>query len=575
MAKLNTSRIVSSLDGSASMKLSSLALLLHLFASSVMAQASKTTPTPKQDPCRISGAVVKLAGSEPLRKARLNLLSMDDRTHAVAVVTDGDGHFEFKGVDPGKYKLTASRVGYVTSEYGQRKPNDPGAVLTLRPGQVVKDLLFRLVPAGIISGRIMDEDGEALPGVEVSALREVYSEGKRSLSTLTMVETNDLGQYRLYGLPPGRYFVSAVYPQWSRFGGTENAGDSEPSTQGYAKMYYPGTPEAAQASALAVKQGEEIPSVEMLLRQVLVHRIRGHVYNQITHKPGVGVTLMLSAKATTQEWEAGNQQAHVEKQDGSFEISEVIPGSYALTAFWFDEAKVYSTTTVVEVGDADVDGLAVTIAPGVSVNGQIIWEGKPSVERDELSVTPRLVDSVLFSRGTVRVSQENSFTLKDVGDGTYRVDVSGESKDCYIKDVRYGPSAALDEGFTVARGAPANLEITISSRGARLQGTVSDADGLPAAGVWVVLVPGAPHRSNHRRYKSQTTDQYGHFDLHGIAPGDYALFSWNEVEEGAWEDAAFLKPFEEKAEKVTLQEGDAKSASLTPIKTTSTEQQKP
>ena len=87
-------------------------------------------------------------------------------------------------------------------------------------------------------------------------------------------------------------------------------------------------------------------------------------------------------------------------------------------------------------------------------------------------------------------------------------------------------------------------------------------------------MPGAPHRSNHRLYKSQTTDQYGHFDLHGIAPGDYALFSWNEVEEGAWEDAAFLKPFEEKAEKVTLQEGDAKSTSLTPIKTTSTEQQK-
>jgi hypothetical protein len=165
--------------------------------------------------------------------------------------------------------------------------------------------------------------------------------------------------------------------------------------------------------------------------------------------------------------------------------------------------------------------------------------------------------------------------LRDIGDGNYHVEVDGQSKDCYIKDIRYGPSDGLDDGFTVSKGAPANLEITISSRGARLQGTASDADGLPAAGVWVVLVPSAPHRSHHRLYKSLTTDQYGHFDLRGIAPGDYKLFSWNQVEDGAWEDADFLKPFEEKGEKVTVQEGDAKSVNLTTIKAVGTEEQKP
>jgi hypothetical protein len=76
-------------------------------------------------------------------------------------------------------------------------------------------------------------------------------------------------------------------------------------------------------------------------------------------------------------------------------------------------------------------------------------------------------------------------------------------------------------------------------------------------------------------YKSQSTDQYGHFDLRGIAPGDYKLFTWDEVEEGAWEDADFLKPFEEKGEKVRAQEGDSKSVNLTEIKTASPEPQKP
>jgi len=109
-------------------------------------------------------------------------------------------------------------------------------------------------------------------------------------------------------------------------------------------MYYPGTPDAAQASKIVVKQGEEIPSIEMLMRQVPVHRIRGRVYNQITHKPGVGTTVILSAKITGHEWQYGNQDIDVQKQDGSFEIPEAVPGSYVLIGFWFDEGKVYSTT---------------------------------------------------------------------------------------------------------------------------------------------------------------------------------------------------------------------------------------
>ena len=179
--------------------------------------------------------------------------------------------------------------------------------------------------------------------------------------------------------------------------------------------------------------------------------------------------------------------------------------------------------------------------------------------------------------GNTRVNQNGSFTLKDVGDGTYYADLSGQSKDCYVKDVQYAGSSVLEEGFSVARGSAGSLEITISSRGARVQGAVADQDGLPASGVWVALLPDAAHQSQHRLYKAQTTDQYGHFDLRGITPGDYKLFSWDEAEDGAWEDPDFMKPFYEKGqgESVSVQEGDTKSVNLVTIKTASTEQQKP
>jgi hypothetical protein len=532
----------------------------------------------KEDDCSIAGTVVTLAGGEPLRKSKVTLQSLNDRTHSISTITDSGGRFELQRLDPGEYKLRVSRVGFVTNEYGQRKLGDPGATLTLRHGQQINDLVFRLIPAGVIAGRILDEDGEPLPSVEVSALREVYTEGKRTLSTATVVETNDRGEYRLFGLPPGRYFVSAVSLQWNRF--ADNSGEPEDpvdaSSQGYARMYYPGTPDAGKATTIVVASGSETPSVEMLMRQVPVYRIRGHIFNQITHRPGIGTSVFLVPKTAGHEWEFGNQQAMVEKADGSFEITEVLPGSYSLISYWLDEGRVYSSRTAVEVGNADVEGIGVAISAGTNIKGRVIWDGRPALEKDELTVTPTPEDAPLIAPAT-RVNQDNSFTLKEVGDGRYTVDVSGQSKDCYIKDVTYEGSSTLDNAFTVARGSAAVMEITISSHGARVQGTVSGQDGLPAPGVWVVLVPDAAHVSHRPLYKHQTTDQYGHFDLRGIAPGDYRLFSWDEVEEGAWEDPDFLKPFEEKrlGQKVTVQDGDAKAIDTVTINTASSEVQRP
>jgi hypothetical protein len=557
--------------------LCSLHLSIFLLAPSRAAPGSardSQSSTQKKEECRIEGMVVKLAGSEPLTKARVHLQSMEDRTRGISVVTNAGGRFELKGIDPGRYRLTVSRVGFVTQEYGQRKTNDPGAVLSLRPGQELKDLLFRLIPSGVIAGRILDEDGEPLPSVNVTAAREVYADGKRTLAMGATVETNDLGEYRLFGLSPGRYFVSAMYPRWSRLGGSGDSEGSESDQQGYAKMYYPGTADAGKAISLDLKGGEEVPSIEILLRKVLAYRIRGRVYNQITHKPGTGTNILLMPKTNRRDWDSV-QPANVEKPDGSFDIPEVLPGSYVLTAFWFEEGKIYSTRMPVEVGNADVDGVAVTIAPGININGQIIWDGKPALEKDELTVRPKPVDLNSGFQGSTRVAQGNSFTLKDIGEGTYHAEVTGESKDCYIKDVQYGASSVLEDGFTVVRGAPAALEITISSHGATLQGTVTDADGLTAAGVWVVLVPNVKYRTQHRLYKTQTTDQYGRFDLRGIPPGEYKLFSWEEVELGAWEDPEFLKPFEEKGGKVTLQEGDQKMLNVVTIRTKSPAESKP
>jgi protocatechuate 3,4-dioxygenase beta subunit len=558
------------------MKLFFLALFSLLFAAGATAQTASynsSVTRSKTEECAISGMVVKLAGSEPVKTATVQLQSLQDLARTISVVTDVGGRFELKGIDPGRYRLKVSRTGFVAQEYGQKTPNDPGTEIRLAPGQYLRDLLFRLVPWGIIAGRVLDEEGEPLPWAQVSALRETYSNGKRKLAPEALVPTNDLGEYRLFGLKPGRYFVSAKYKPGLHVVGRgevrEDAGDD--SRPEFLPIYYGGSPDPAKASTITLKAGEEIPSVEILLQPIPTFRVRGRVYNVVSgRRSSTGVIVQLERRSSNVVSDSPDYQSTVEKPDGSFEIAGVLPGSYTLSAFWFEDGRRYQARHPVEVGNADVEGTNLLISQGVTVPGRIVWDGKPSMDRDELMVSIAPADSRISFNGPARV-QGSSFFFRDVYDGTYRLGVIGQSKDCYIKSIRYGSADALDSGFTVFRGAQASLEVTISSHGARVQGAVTDKENLPVTGVWVVLVPDDAHRDQSRLYQKTATDQYGHYLLRGIAPGDYKLFCWDDVEDGAWEDPDFLRAFEDRGQKISVNEGDGSTADILVIRTKSSE----
>jgi hypothetical protein len=542
-------------------------------ASGQTASPNPQAPKPKSEDCTISGIVVKLAGSEPLKSATVQLQSAQDLAHTISVVTDVVGRFELKGIDPGRYRLKVSRTGFVTQEYGQKTPNDPGAEIRLSPGQNLRDLLFRLLPWGVIAGRVLDEDGEPLPWAQVSALREVYSNGKRKLSPELLVPTNDLGEFRLFGLKPGRYFISARFkPGLHVVGrGEVEEDDADDARLEFMPIYYPNSPDPARASTIALKAGDEIPAVEILLRPVTLFRVRGRVYNIVAgRRSNTGVSLLLEPRNSSVGWGSPDHQATVENADGSFEIPGVLPGSYTLSAFWFEDGRPYLARQSVEVGNADVESVNLVISSGIQINGRIVWDGKPSMDRNDLLVSVIPADSKVSFNAPARVVG-NAFALKDVFDGNYRLAVSGQSKDCYVKSIRYGSSDALEGAFTVVRGTQSSVEVTLSSHGARVQGAVTDKDNLPVTGVWVVLVPDAAHRDQSRLYQKTATDQYGHYLLRGISPGDYKIFCWDEVEVGAWEDPDFLRTFEDRGQKISVEYADAKTVDVVAIRMKSSE----
>lgn len=520
--------------------------------------------------------VVKLAGSEPLRNARIQLASQDDHAESHSTVTDAGGRFELKGIDPGRYRLVVHRDGFVTQEYGQKKADGPGALLTLRAGQQMNDLLFRLIPSAVIAGRVINDDGDPLPWVQVNAFREVYAGGKKTISSETTVPTNDLGEYRLFGLRPGRYFIRAEYKPDERITGRgEFQPRDEEGPRGYVPMYYPSSTEPARAAPVGVKAGEEIPGVEIVLRRVEVFTVRGRIYSMTSPRSNPTYNVFLSPRDGDGWLSLPQRDAIVDYKNGTFTIHDVLPGPYVLGAFWLDEGKRYQAYQSIDVGNTDVEGVGLNLLPGMSLTGRVAWDGQPTSDTPRLTVYWRGADNVYGYGGHATVTPPWTFVLNDVHDLTYRIGAAGLCNDCYLKSLRYNGTTSPEDTFTPARGSNAPLELTISSKGAHLRGSVTDTDNLPAIGVWVILVPDEAHRGSRRLYKSASTDQYGRFELRGIVPGDYKLFSWEEVESGAWEDPEFLKDFEAKGEKISLQESDQKTADLTAIRTNTPESTKP
>lgn len=332
-------------------------------------------------------------------------------------------------------------------------------------------------------------------------------------------------------------------------------------------MYCPGTPDPSRASTLAVKAGEEIPGLEILMRPVPAFTVRGRIYNLVSRLSTAPYTVTLVPSESSQWFSLPERDTLAEAPDGSFVIRDVLPGSYTLIAFWSDEGRMYHAFQKLEVGNADVDGANLTIAQGTRLSGQVTWEGAKSLDADFLTVFLRGAERSYGFSQPARVSATGSFALNDISDGRYRLAIAGRGKDCYLKEVRYGAADGLADGFNVSRGTNASLEVTIGSRGARMQGSVSDRDNRPVRDVWVVLLPVGEPRAEDGLSQKLATDQYGQFLLRGIPPGEYQLFCWDEVEDGAWEDPDFLKAFENQGRKVSLKAADSQTVDIVVIET--------
>ncbi len=523
---------------------------------------------PAEPPGTIGGRTVNLVTGEPLRKVTLSLRKTEGPGASYSATSDAEGRFAFSKVAPGRYRLQGERVGFTDQSYSMSSRSQRATLLWVQSGQAVKDILFKLTPQAVITGRVVDEDGDPLPGAAVQVLRYSYAGGSRHLMAVAANMTNDIGEYRIANLHPGRYYVSASGRRREfLFTGVNPPAAGEPRREGYTTTFYPGAGDPTGAAPLELSAGAEMRGIDLRLLKRSVFRIRGKVEVAATGLSTGNLMVAVMPRSRSLAGGFSRTVARVNQRDGTFQVEGVMPGSYVLTVNQTVGRQQGVTRQAVEVGEADVEGLVVTLQPPTELSGSVRVEGDPAVPLDLQRTTITLMPmDDLFNPAVGRPEEDGSFTLAGVLPDRYRVGVQGLAEGFYVKSARFADQEVLSTGLDLTSGAAASpLEIVLGQSSGSIEGVVLNEKGEPAGGVAVTLIPEESQRQRSELHRSATADQAGNFSLRGVAPGDYTLYAWEDVEQGAWLDPEFLKKYSGQAKPVTVRDSGREALQLKQI----------
>jgi uncharacterized protein (DUF2141 family) len=523
----------------------------------------------------IEGIVTKDPSGEAVKKALIELIAENQAEGGdYTAVTGLDGVFHIEGIVPGRYRLFAERTGFL--EMDKRRARTDGRVLTLAAGQELKDISIRLQAAAVVRGRVTDEDGEPLSNSQVAVLRQTFVSGHSRWEQAGAERTNDLGEYRIAGLPSGNYYVSVSPPpdfksliEAAGAAAAESHRATSPDKQpamSYQTTYYPGTPDRSQASPIQLHAGDDFP-VNFSLTPSPSLSIRGSVTNL---PPRSSAVIMLQSR----DFSVVLNGAEIRK-DGSFVIRDVAPGAYTILATVEGTSIPMMARQVLQVVSNSVENLRLAPQPGGWIHGRLRLENKSNLGRfdpSQIFLTLRAADGddeVLgaftmedgFSN-LAHVAGDGSFEWKSVPPGSYYVQLAGDggaNADLFLKSA--GGRDADDFGISVSGGTVA-LDLVASANGGVVEGVAVDRKGTPVANAMIVAVPETRLRARVDRYHKTVSDQSGHFSLHGIPPGSYTLFAWESVDGEAYCNSEFLKSYEGQGTAMKVGEGDRKTVSL-------------
>ena len=487
--------------------------------------------------------------------------------------SDREGSFEFRELAPGRYTVSVQRTGY--SGPFMNSP-DPSVSVAVSNGET-SDAVVTMTPTGVIRGRVRDASGAFLSNIAVDAIEVAFRNSLPYLMPVVSKATDDRGEYRLYGLPPGDYYVAATPRPLSAIA-ARAGGDRS------AKTFFPGAVDVNRATRITIHGGEEITSIDIGLQTPQAYKVSGTVSTTIapagprpdaqgafaviqqTQNARINMLLVSRDPAQPQDERNGSSGIVVPATSaGPFEIANVLPGSYDLLAlFGENTGNPAIARTVIDIRNQDVGGISLTIRPGYEVRGKITVDGKaPDVNMIRMAFEPADALRRLGVAAPANLAPDGAFTSPQLPDGRFRVVVRAQP-DLYVEDVKQAGQSVFDSGFEIRGANPDPIEVSFKSGAATFDGTLQDAAGKPLIAGSVALVP-LTRRDNPLLYYSAAADSSGAFAIRGITPGEYKLFAWDYMPPGAASNATFLEKYEDKGIGVSFAAGARMTQKVTAI----------
>jgi hypothetical protein len=557
----------------------------------------------------VEGIVVNLGTNDPITGAIVEL-SRPSTTpgtppEAFTITTGDDGKFSFRNLAPGEYRLVAAKPGgtYNPARYGQRNPRSPGTPLNVLSADAIKDVRLEMAATGAITGRVYDRNGEPVAFARVLAMQDWYHEGNRLLNFIQAVQTNDRGEFRLFWLPPGRYYVG-VRPEEPQVAGTTGfistpdwlsqyfeevssvpplsraIVDNEVVVETYELTFYGGQTNPLKAQPIDVRPGTTVPGIDVPLAggTVRARKLQGVVIDGSTGQPAAGAYISALPAIFMASRVAPNATADA---NGRFTIRGLTTEAYNLH-FRTSTGSLFGFHRI-DTGTSDVENVTLVAKPGVPLKGKVSFDGRalsnndPDLARLQVRITQDPGIPGVPSPPPATVAGDGSFTLQNVGPlgWDFEIFLAGQRPPgTYIKSIKMGTQDVLNSKFYPEAGdsqrgglhvdGPVNqvLEIVLGVGTGTIDGVAVDAKQQISPYRTVVLLPDVPLRHRFDLHRTATTDTAGKFRFQNVTPGAYKIFAFDNIPAGAWEDTTLMQGYEGGGRSIRIQENGRETLEL-------------